>query len=62
MFINLCKLPEYTGERIKLDSFDDLEEAFKAARGYVDAAQDLNEDIELIIDFHYERKEKNSHD
>lgn len=59
MFINLCKIPDYTGERIKLDSFDNLDEAFRTARGYIDIAQDLNEDIELIIDFHYERSVKN---
>lgn len=62
MFINLCKLPDYTGERIKLDSFDNLDEALRTARGYIDVAQDLNEDIELIIDFHYERSAKNKND
>lgn len=58
MLINLCKLPNYTGERIMLDSFDDLDDAFKTARAYVDTAQYLKEDVELIIDYHYERKDK----
>ena len=58
MFINLCRLTEYTGGRKKLDSYTDIHEAIKAAEAYVETAQDLGEDVELVIDFHYERKEK----
>jgi hypothetical protein len=58
MFINLCRLTDdYIGGRIKLDSFEDLEDALKTARGYVETSLALGEDIELVIDLHFERKE-----
>ena len=58
MFINLCRLTDsYIGGRIKLDSFCDLDEALKTARGYVETSLALEEDIELVIDLHFERKE-----
>lgn len=57
MFINLCRLTEYTGGREKLDSYTDIHEAIRAAEAYVETAQEFGEDVELVIDFHYERKE-----
>ena len=58
MFINLCRLTEYTGGRKKLDSYTDIHEAIKAAEAYVETAPHLGADAAPVIAFHYERKEK----